>query len=75
MEGDHISLSAMRGCVSDVVTCVPSDGGRGSVELASCCSEVVGSSEEEAKEPSELATIKREKNGGKDKKQIIQLQQ
>lgn len=50
MEGDHMSLSAMSGCVSEVVTDVLPEG---SAELASCCSEVAGSSEEE---PSELAT-------------------
>ena len=33
VEGDHISLSAMRGCVREAVTCVPSERGRGSAEL------------------------------------------
>lgn len=46
VDGDHISLSAMRGCVSDAVTDVPPEGGRGSVELASCCSEEEASSDE-----------------------------
>ncbi len=63
-----MSLSAMRGCVSDAVTLVPPEGVTGSVELVSCCSDAVVSREFVVKEVSGVETggknitITREKN-------------
>ena len=56
VEGDHMSLSALRGCVREAVTEVPPEWSRGSVELASCCSEVEASSDVVVKDPSDVGT-------------------